>query len=101
MRHVEVGKSLVQVHHPVLAKRPTRRVVVTSFALSAGLLAVNRAGAAIQPPPVTMQQLLVHDRYNDVVRSTVETDERAFDKAGKTVQAGLHEPDIDRAGETR
>lgn len=43
----------------------------------------------------------LHDRYNDLVRSTVETDEPSFQKAREKVQKGIHDPDRDAAGEVR
>lgn len=40
----------------------------------------------------------LHDRYNDLARSTAATDDAAFEKARKKIQEGLHEPDRDASG---
>jgi hypothetical protein len=41
----------------------------------------------------------LHDRYNDLVRSTAATDDAAFEKARKKIQEGIHEPDRDASGD--
>ncbi|OGL74596.1 hypothetical protein A3F52_00865 [Candidatus Uhrbacteria bacterium RIFCSPHIGHO2_12_FULL_47_11] len=37
----------------------------------------------------------LHQRYNDLLKATPETDEKSFSKAREKVQRGIHEPDRD------
>lgn len=41
----------------------------------------------------------LHDKYNDFLRAVPATSPRAFDKARKAIQSGIHEPDRDAAGQ--
>ncbi len=43
----------------------------------------------------------LHQRYNELLKSTPPTDDKSFAEARKTVQGGMHEPDRDKAGKIR
>jgi hypothetical protein len=40
----------------------------------------------------------LHERYNDVLKSTPPTTKKAFERARVRVQSGVHEPDRDKKG---
>jgi len=48
---------------------------------------------------VTVDHL--HQRYNEILKSTSPTDGKFFDKARRIVQAGIHEPDKDGSGKIK
>jgi hypothetical protein len=43
----------------------------------------------------------LHQRYNELLKSTPPTDDKSFAKAREAVQAGMHEPDRNAAGKIR
>ena len=43
----------------------------------------------------------LHQRYNELLKSTPPTDDESFAKARQTVQSGMHEPDRDSAGKIK
>lgn len=43
----------------------------------------------------------LHQRYNELLKSTPPTDDESFARARQTVQAGIHDPDRDGAGKIK
>lgn len=77
--HLVAAKNFTTLKHDARFLREFQSTMLTDEALA---LAIDN----------------LHQRYNELLKVTPPTDDKSFSKARKIIQAGMHEPDRDDAG---